>query len=81
MDLGMIDRFCPSLKTGALIDETSFDKIRSDKNHERHVIPMHRKYVWTNKCRIVERICCRLAHTILARSTKEVGDHLKERED
>jgi hypothetical protein len=45
----MIDRFCPSLKTRALIDEIRFDMNRSDKNHERYVIPIHRKYVWTNK--------------------------------
>jgi hypothetical protein len=49
MDLGMIDRFCPSLKTRALIDKRRFDMNRSDKNHERYVIPMHRKDVWTNK--------------------------------
>jgi hypothetical protein len=49
MDLGMIDRFCPSLKTRALIDERRFDMSRSDKNSERYVIPMHRKDVWTNK--------------------------------
>jgi hypothetical protein len=31
-------------------------------------------------CRILERIYCRLATMILVRSTKEAGDHLKERE-
>jgi hypothetical protein len=45
MDLGMFDRFCPSLETRALIDERKFDMNRSD----RYVIPMHRKNVWTNK--------------------------------
>jgi hypothetical protein len=45
----MIDRFCPNLKTRALIDERRFDMNRSDKNHERYVIPMHRQDVWTNK--------------------------------
>jgi hypothetical protein len=49
MDLGMFDRFCPSLKTRALIDERKFDMNRSDKNNDRYVIPMHRKNVWTNK--------------------------------
>jgi hypothetical protein len=49
MDIGMIDRFCPNLKTKALIDEIRFDMNRSDKNHEIYVIPMHRKDVWTNK--------------------------------
>jgi hypothetical protein len=49
MNLGMIDRFCPSLKTRALLDERKFDMNRSDKNNDRYVIPMHRKNVWTNK--------------------------------
>jgi hypothetical protein len=49
MDLGMFDRFCPSLKTRALIDERRFDMSRYDKNSERYVIPMHRNNVWTNK--------------------------------
>jgi hypothetical protein len=50
MDLGMFDRFYPSLKTRILIDERRFDMSRSDKNSEKYVIPMHRKNVWTNKC-------------------------------
>jgi hypothetical protein len=45
MDLGMFDRFCPSLKTRALIDERKIDMNRSDK----YGIPMHRKNVWTNE--------------------------------
>jgi hypothetical protein len=45
----MFDRFCPSLKTRALIDERRFDMSRSDKNSERYVVPMHRKNAWTNK--------------------------------
>jgi hypothetical protein len=49
MDLGMFDKFCPSLKTRAQLDERRFDMTRSDKNSERYVIPMHRKNVWTNK--------------------------------
>jgi hypothetical protein len=49
MDLGMFDRFCPSLKNRALIDERRFDMHRFDKNSEKYVIPMHRKNVWTNK--------------------------------
>jgi hypothetical protein len=49
MDLGMIDRLCPSLKTRALIEENVFDMNRSDKHNDRYVIPMHRKNVWTNK--------------------------------
>jgi hypothetical protein len=49
MDLGMFDKFCPSLKTRALIDERRFDMSRYDKDSERYVIPMHRKNIWTNK--------------------------------
>jgi hypothetical protein len=45
----MFDRFYPSLKTRALINERRFDMSRSDKNSERYVIPMHRKNVWTSK--------------------------------
>jgi hypothetical protein len=49
MDLGMSNRFCPSLKTRAQLDERRMDMSRFDKNSERYVIPMHRKNVWTNK--------------------------------
>jgi hypothetical protein len=44
MDLGVLDRFCPSLKTRALLDGRKFDM-----NNDRYVIPMHRKNVWNNK--------------------------------
>jgi hypothetical protein len=49
MDLGMLDRFCPSLKTRAQLEERRYEMNRSDRNSERYVIPMHRKNVWTNK--------------------------------
>ena len=49
MDLGMFDKFCPILKSRAQVDERRFDMIKSDKNSERYVIPMHRKNVWTNQ--------------------------------
>jgi hypothetical protein len=49
MDLGMFDKFFPSLKTRALIDKIRFDMSRFDKNSEIYVIPMHRKNVWTNQ--------------------------------
>jgi hypothetical protein len=75
MDLGMFDRFFPSFKTRALIDERKFDMNRSDKYNDRYVIPMHRKNVWTNKW------MQELATTNLVRSTEEVGEHLNERED
>jgi hypothetical protein len=47
MNLSMLDRFCPSLKTRALLDGRTFD--RFDKNNDRYVIPMHRKNFWTNQ--------------------------------
>jgi hypothetical protein len=49
MDLGMLDRFCPRLKTRALLDDRTFDMDRSDKNNDIYVIPMHRKIFWTNQ--------------------------------
>jgi hypothetical protein len=49
MNLGMFDRFYPSLKTRVLIDERRFDMNRSNMNSEIYVIPMHRKNVWINK--------------------------------
>jgi hypothetical protein len=50
MDLGMFDRFSPSLKTRILIDERRFDMNISDMNSEKYVMLIHRKNVWTNKC-------------------------------
>ena len=41
MHLGIFDRFSPSLKPRALIDEINLDMNRSD----RYVIPMHRNNV------------------------------------
>jgi hypothetical protein len=49
MDLGIFDRFCPSLKDRVLINGKRFDMNRFDKNNEIYVIPMHRNNVWTNK--------------------------------
>jgi hypothetical protein len=49
MDLGISDRFFPSLKARVLIDERRFHMNRYDKNNGRYVIPMHRKNVRTNK--------------------------------
>ena len=46
MDLGMFDKFCPSLTTKARLEDKRFDMSKSD---ERFVNPMHRKNVWTNK--------------------------------
>jgi hypothetical protein len=44
MNLGTLDRCCPSLKTRALLDKRKFDR-----NSEIYVIPMHRKNFWTNQ--------------------------------
>jgi hypothetical protein len=49
MDLGMFNRFDPSLKTRVQLEERRFYMNRSDRNSERYVIPMHRNNVWTNK--------------------------------
>jgi hypothetical protein len=49
MNLGTVDRFCPSLKTRALLDKRKFDMNRSNRNSERYVIPMHRKNFWTDQ--------------------------------
>jgi hypothetical protein len=49
MDLGMFDKFCPSLKTRAHLEERRIDVRRSDRNNERYAIPMHRRNGWTNK--------------------------------
>jgi hypothetical protein len=49
MDLGIFDRFHPSLKTRAQLEERIFDMNRSNKNRERYVIRMHRNNFWNNK--------------------------------
>jgi hypothetical protein len=48
MNLGMLDRLFPSLKTRAQIEER-LDLNKFDRNREIYVIPMHRKNFWTNK--------------------------------
>jgi hypothetical protein len=48
MNLGMFDRFCPSLKTRAQLEER-VDLNRFDRDSERYVIPIHQKNLWTNK--------------------------------
>jgi hypothetical protein len=49
MNLGMFDRFFPSLKTRAQLEERRFDMNKFDRDSERYVIPMHRNNFWTNK--------------------------------
>jgi hypothetical protein len=41
----MFNRFCPSFKTRALVDEIKFDMNRSHKYSDRYVIPMHENNV------------------------------------
>jgi hypothetical protein len=48
MNLGMFDRFCPTLKSRAQLEEI-IDLNKIDRNRERYVFPMHRKNFWTNK--------------------------------
>jgi ribosomal protein L33 len=48
MNLSMFDRFFPSLKTRAQLEER-VDMNKFDRDSERYVIPMHRKNFWTNK--------------------------------
>ena len=48
MNLGMFDRFCPSLKTRAQLEER-VDLNRFDRDSERYVISMHRNNFLTNK--------------------------------
>jgi hypothetical protein len=48
MNLSMFNRFFPSLKARAKLEErVHLSKI--NKNEERYVIPMHTKNFWTNK--------------------------------
>ena len=48
MNLSMFNRFCPSLKNRAQLEER-FDLNKFDRDSKRYVIPMHRKNFWTNK--------------------------------
>jgi hypothetical protein len=48
MNLGMLDRFCPILKSRERLEER-VDLNKFDRNRERYVIPMHRKNFWNNK--------------------------------
>jgi ribosomal protein L33 len=48
MNLGMFDKFYPSMKTRAQLEER-VDLNKFDKDSGRYVIPMHRNNFWTNK--------------------------------
>jgi hypothetical protein len=48
MNLGVFDKFCPSLNGRAQLEER-VDLNKFDRNREIYVIPMHRKNFWTNK--------------------------------
>jgi hypothetical protein len=85
MNLSMFNIFCPSMKARVQLKER-VDLSKFNGNEERYVIPMHRKSFWTNKwMREPRNNFCRLQvqHMILGevRSTEEVGEHLKEKED
>jgi hypothetical protein len=82
MDLGMFDKFYPSLKTRVLIDERIFDMSRYDKNSEKYVIPMHRKNVWNNKCMQDPRKKCLLVsyHDTSTQYRKGWGSFKRKRE-
>jgi hypothetical protein len=82
INLGILDSFCPSLKTRAQLEERRFDLSRSNRSTERYVIPMHRKNVWTNKWMMDPRKnFLQVSYCDSSCSTGKVGDHLKERED
>jgi hypothetical protein len=82
MNLGMLDRLCPSSKTRVMVDEIRFDMNRSNKNSERYVIPMHRKNIWTNKWMQDPRnIFLKVSSYDPSVQYKKVRDQLKERED
>ena len=60
MNLGMFDRFCPSLNGRAQLEER-VDLNKFDRNREIYVIPMHRNNFWTNKwMQEPRKIFCRL---------------------
>ena len=72
----MIDIFCPSLKTRALLDERTFDMNRSDKNNERYVIPMHRNNFWTNQwMQDPRKKFLQASHYDPRKQYKKIGDH------
>ena len=66
MDLGMFNRFGPSLKTRVQLKERRFDMNISDRNNER-------MFGVKNGCMILEIIFCRLVTVIPVRSTGKVG--------
>jgi hypothetical protein len=83
MNLGMFDRFCPSMKDREQLEEI-VDLNKYDRNRERYVILMRRKKIGLiSGCRNLEIIFAYFRSIIVipVHSTGEVGDHLKERED
>jgi hypothetical protein len=79
MNLGMFDRFCPSLKTRAQLEER-VDLNKFDRNREIYVIPMHRKNFWTNRWMQEPSknfSDCRSITVIPVHSTRKIGDRLK----
>jgi uncharacterized protein YbcV (DUF1398 family) len=82
MNLGMFEKFCPSLKSRVQIYERRFDMSRSDKNSERYVIHMHRKNVWTNKwMQDTQKNFLHVSYYDPSAQYMKFGDPFKERED
>jgi hypothetical protein len=70
MNLGMFDRFCPSLKARAQLEE-NFDLSKDNRNREIYFISMHINNFWTNEwmkeprknfCRLQFQQCGPSAH-------------------
>jgi hypothetical protein len=83
MNLGMFDRFCPSLKARAQLEEKVdlINLIEIEK--DMLFLCIERIFGLMNGCRNLERIFadCRSNTVILVRSTGEVGELTRERED
>ena len=82
MDLGMFNRFGPTLKTRVQLEEKDLiwiDLIEIIKGMLSLCI--ERMFGLTNGCGILERIFCRLVTVIPVHHTGKVGGDLKERED
>jgi hypothetical protein len=83
MNLSIFYRFCPSMKTMAQLEER-VDLSKDNRNEERYGIPMHRNtFGLISRCKNLEFffVDCRSNTMILVRSTGEVGEHARERED
>jgi hypothetical protein len=85
MNLILFNIFCPSLKDTTQLKER-VDMSKFNENEEIYVIPMHRKGFGTNKWMQEPRFFFAdyRSNTMIlgeVRNTKEVGEHLREKED